>query len=119
MSMSTNREFIDYLQDIADAIEKIEKFTIGMDYDQFMADDKTIFAVVRAFEIIGEATKRVPTHIKSSYPNLPWKAMAGFRDKLTHEYFGVDLKVVWQTLKEDIPLLKPMISELLKKSKKI
>lgn len=117
--MSTNRESIDYLQDIADAIEKVEEFTAGMNYDQFRADEKTIFAVVRAFEIIGEATKKILPEARTRYPNIPWKEMTGFRDKLTHEYFGVDLKVVWQTLREDIPILKPMISELLKESRKI
>lgn len=117
--MSTKREFIDYLEDIADAIEKIENFTYGMDYDQFITDDKTVFAVIRAFEIIGEATKKVPVQIKTGYSNLPWKEIAGFRDKLTHEYFGIDLKVVWQTLKKDIPLIKPTILDLLKEYKKI
>lgn len=116
--MSMKREFIDYLQDIADVIENVEKFTAGMDYEKFIADEKTIFAVVRAFEIIGEATKKIPLEVRTGYPGVPWKEMAGFRDKLSHEYFGVDLKVVWQTLKEDIPLLKPAISQLLKESKK-
>lgn len=116
--MSMKREFIDYLQDIADVIENIEKFTAGIDYEKFKTDEKTIFAVIRAFEIIGEATKKLPVEMRNKYPEVPWKEMAGFRDKLTHEYFGVDLKVVWQTLKEDIPLLKPMISKVLKESKK-
>ena len=116
--MTPPREFIDYLQDIADTIEKVENFTKGINYEQFVADEKTIFAVVRAFEIIGEATKNIPAALKVDYPNVPWKEMAGFRDKLTHEYFGVNLDVVWRTLQEDIPLLKPNILGVLAEAKK-
>lgn len=84
------REHIDYLQDI-----------------------KTIFATLRALEIIGEATKKVPGAVKNNYPNVPWREMAGIRDKLIHDYFGVDMKVVWKTIKKDIPALRPQIKRIL------
>jgi uncharacterized protein with HEPN domain len=89
-----SREFTDYLRDISDAIEKIGKFTEGMDSEGFTADDKTVYAVTRALEIIGEATKKVPTTIRERYPQVPWREMAGIRDKLIHEYFGVNLEVI-------------------------
>lgn len=108
-----SREYGDYLEDIFKAVESIEEFTRGMNYEEFLEDKKTIFAVVRAFEIIGEATKNVPDNIRDDYPNIPWKSMAGMRDKVIHGYFGVDNKVLWKTAKEDIPELKSKIKNIL------
>ena len=111
-----SREFIDYLRDIIDAVEKIEKFTEGMDSERFYADDKTAYAVIRALEIIGEATKKVPQNIKESYPQVPWREMAGIRDKLIHDYFGVNLEVIWKTVQEDLPTLRPRILQILQEN---
>ena len=108
------REYGDYLEDISDSINAIEEFVKGMEFEDFTKDRKTIFAVVRCIEIIGEATKNIPKSIKSRYPEIPWKDMAGMRDKVIHEYFGVDWKVVWKTIKEDIPPIKPLIQNALK-----
>ena len=77
------------------------------------ADKKTVFAVVRSFEIIGEATKNIPFDIRDKYPEVPWKNMAGMRDVVIHGYFGVDNAVIWKTLKEDIPGLKEKIKKIL------
>ena len=107
------REFIDYLNDIFSAIEKVELFTQGMDFEHFADDDKTVFAVVRALEIIGEASKKVPKSVKDCYPNVAWQEMAGIRDKLIHEYFGVKLEVVWKTVQKDLPELKPLIERII------
>jgi uncharacterized protein with HEPN domain len=112
--MKHQREYIDYLLDIRDAIEKIENFTERMDYDNFANDDKTIFAVIRALEIIGEASKKIPDSLKNNNPLVPWREIGGIRDKLIHEYFGVNIKVVWKTIEEDIPALKPLIEEMIK-----
>lgn len=108
-----NRDFLDYVEDIMDAVSKVEKFTRDMEYEDFVRDDKTIFAVIRALEIIGEAVKRLSPSVKNRYPAIPWKDIAGMRDKLTHEYFGVNLKMIWDTVKQDIPALRPLIQKLL------
>ena len=111
------REFIDYLNDIFSAIEKVELFTQGMDMEGFVEDEKTVFAVVRALEIIGEAAKKIPVQVRDRYPDVPWQEMAGIRDKLIHEYFGVKLEVVWNTVEKDLPELKIFIAEMIEDTK--
>jgi len=111
--MKPAREHQDYLRDILDAIDKAEKFVADMDFERFMADDKTSFAVVRALEIIGEAAKRIPKSVRTKHPSIPWREMAGIRDKLSHDYFGVDSRVVWKTVKLDLPALKESVGTLL------
>ncbi len=103
----------DYIRDILDAIDKIEKFVEDMDYEKFSRDDKTKFAVVRALEIIGEAVKNISNELKERHPNIPWKTIAGMRDKLIHAYFGVDWEVVWLTVDKDIPKIKLAFEKLL------
>ena len=102
-----------YLKDILSAIDSIEKFVEGMEFEDFKQDDKTSSAVVRKFEIIGEAAKKVPTSLKKKYPEIPWKEMAGMRDKLIHFYFGIDYKLIWQTIKHRIPQIKPVILKII------
>ena len=107
------REIGDYIQDISDAMNKAMEFVEGMEYEDFICDDKTIFAVIKAIEVIGEAVKNIPEDVKKDYPEIPWREMAGMRDKLIHGYFGVNLKRVWKTVKEEIPPLKPLFEKLL------
>lgn len=105
-------EFLDYIDDMLDAISKIEKFLSDFDFETFSKDDKTQFAVIRALEIIGEASKKIPNNIKISYSNVPWREISGMRDKLIHDYFGVDIDVVWKTAVEDIPSVLNSLNQI-------
>lgn len=107
------RDYGDFVQDILDSINDVENFIDGMEFEDFIKDKKTIYSVVRAIEIIGEAAKNVPEQVRKKYPDVPWKQMAGMRDKLIHEYFGVDLEILWETAKDDVPQLKTPISEVM------
>jgi len=102
-----------YLKDILAAMEAIESFVEDMEFKDFQSDDKTSSAVIRKFEVIGEATKNVPDVIKRNYPAVPWKEMAGMRDRLIHFYFGIKHDLVWHTIKDVIPQVKPLIQKIL------
>jgi uncharacterized protein with HEPN domain len=95
-----------YIRDILAAIESIEAFVGTMDFAAFQDDDKTQSAVIRKLEIIGEAVKQIPEEKRRQYPEIPWKQIAGMRDKLIHFYFGVDAHLVWQTIKKRLPALR-------------
>jgi uncharacterized protein with HEPN domain len=104
-----------YLQDILAAMESISAFTAGIDLEGFRGDDKTASAVIRKFEIIGEATKQIPEAFRQQHPDIPWKEMAGMRDRLIHFYFGVDHRLVWQTIVDRLPLLTRQIRYILER----
>jgi uncharacterized protein with HEPN domain len=107
-----NREFLDYLEDMLDAMEKAELLVEGISYEQFETDFRINFAVVRALEIIGEASKRIPDSVRTRYSEIPWKAMAGMRDRIIHGYDNVDYQIVWGVVKKDIPEIKPLLEKV-------
>jgi len=111
--MSEKRTILDYLEDVSSAIMDIRSFVQDMSADQFMSDKKTVNAVVRSLEVIGEATGKIPNEVRMQYPHVPWEEITGMRNRLIHEYFGVDLDIVWQTIQEDLTLLETAIKTML------
>ena len=101
-----------YLDDILEAIEKIEKYTKGMAYENFVKSDLVIDAVVRNLEIIGEAVKSLSSEIKRKYTKIEWRKIAGLRDILIHEYSGIDTKILWDIVSNKIPEFKKSIKEI-------
>ncbi|MBU1182033.1 MAG: DUF86 domain-containing protein [Proteobacteria bacterium] len=111
--MISERLYIDYLRDILDNAKKASDFIKGMTENDFLRDEKTIFAVIRALEIVGEATKKIPDEVRGKYPGIPWREMTGMRNKLIHDYFGVNLAVIWKTVTEDMPKLIPLVKQVI------
>ncbi|PZO58301.1 MAG: DUF86 domain-containing protein [Phormidesmis priestleyi] len=108
-----NRDIRDYLNDILIHIDLAHSFIEGMAFEEFKDDDKTVLALTRALEIVGEATKQIPLTIREQYPKIIWKDIAGMQDKIAHVYFGVSLETVWRTAHEDLPELRPVIQSIL------
>jgi uncharacterized protein with HEPN domain len=108
-----SREYLDFVEDILDAMNKAVNLLEGVSYSQFEADFRINFAVVRALEIIGEAAKRLPDELRQEYPDIPWRGMAGMRDRIIHGYDNVDLQIVWDVVMRDIPEIKPKIEMIL------
>lgn len=106
----SERDDLIYAQHIRDAIARVEKYIGGMNREGFMSDERTQDAVIRQLEIIGEACKRLSEGFKTQYVGVSWSSAAGMRDVLIHDYFGVDLDIVWDTLKRDLPAMAKVIT---------
>src|SRR3989338_783826 len=106
-----------YLGDIKDSIRKIEKYARGINFSEFSHDEKTMDAVVRNLSIIGEAVRNIPRDTKAKNPDVAWKEILGMRNKVIHEYFGIDDEILWKTIKEDLPVFKKQIAKLLRNIK--
>lgn len=101
-----------YLDDIHESLERIERYAKELSFEDFACDPKTIDAVVRNFEVMGEAAARVPEDFKEQHAFVPWSAMVGMRNKVIHEYFGIDPEIIWKTIQQDIPELKRALGQM-------
>jgi uncharacterized protein with HEPN domain len=102
-----------FLEDIVACCDKIGRYTIGLTFELFCADEQLIDAVARNLEIIGEAAKWVPEQVRSSYPDVHWRKMAGLRDVISHGYFGMDLRLVWDIVQRDVPAVRTKVAAIL------
>jgi len=109
--MST--EFLDHIEDMLDAMDKAQALVEGVTCEQFETDFRINFAVVRALEIVGEAAKRLPADLRERYPEIPWRGMAGMRDRIIHGYDTVNLRIVWDVVDRDIPTIKAQLERVL------
>jgi uncharacterized protein with HEPN domain len=108
------RDIRDYLDDILEMIRDIDNFTKDVVFEDFVSDKKTLYAVIRCLEFIGEAVKNIPESIRDKNPKIPWQEIAGMRNKLIHEYFGIDTETLWDTIKEDLSPLKETIAKIIR-----
>lgn len=106
-----------FLDDILVAMTRIAEYIEGYNFDQFKEDHKTVDAVIRNFEIIGEASKKLDKKIKEKYPEVPWTEMYYLRNKVSHEYFGVDFEIIWDVAKNYLPENKIQIDKIINKEK--
>lgn len=109
----SDRTDTDFLSDIQEATRRVRVYTTGMTYEAFLADTKTQDAVIRNLEIIGEATKNLSAELRTRYPDVPWKGMAGVRDRLIHHYFGVNLDIVWHIVTVELSDVALKIEEII------
>ncbi len=109
----TRRTHEDYLRDILENARKAQRFIANVDFDAFVMNDEKFYAVVQALEIIGEAAKKIPQSVRTRYPQVPWREVAGMRDKLSHDYFEIDARRPWQTVQDDLPALQTTVERML------
>jgi len=102
------------LEDMLESALKIKRYTVNIDFDSFLKDDKTMDAVVRNFEIIGEAANRLPPDYRLTNPELEWKRIRGFRNRIVHDYFGIDYEIVWAIIENDLNNLIEQLDFLVK-----
>jgi uncharacterized protein with HEPN domain len=112
------REYILYLEDMLDSINRIMVYLEGYDFERLMNDQRTLDAVIRNFEVIGEAANNVPVFVKDRYPGVPWRQMYGLRNYVSHEYFGLDFRTLWEIYKSHLPENKSQIENIIKELRK-
>jgi len=114
----SERNLILFLNDILKSIQKIQKYTKGKTYDDFIQNDLLVDGVVRNLEVIGEAVKNIPASFRKKYPSIEWRKIAGLRDILIHEYFGIDYEILWDIVKNKIPELENQMKEIIEEVQK-
>jgi uncharacterized protein with HEPN domain len=107
------RDYRIYLEDMREAGEKVRRYVKGLSFEAFSSDEKTVDAVVRNPEIVGEAAKQVPDTFRSAHPRVDWYRIAGLRDILIHQYFGIDLAIVWDVVQNKLPDLLQQLEQIL------
>ncbi len=117
--MRKKRSYRIFIEDIQGAIDKIECYIEDVTYEAFVKNEMVIDAVLRNLEVIGEASRNIPEDVREKYPDISWKRMIGLRNIVIHEYFGVDLGIIWEIITKNLPETKPMIAEMLKEFKEI
>jgi len=105
-----------FLDDIVEACEKVARYTAAMTLDTFQTDEKTVDAVVRNLEVIGEAAKKIPDEVRARIPDIEWQRIAGLRDVLIHQYFGIDMDIVWDVVHAKVPVLRERVIAFLNES---
>lgn len=113
----SRRNYLLYLEDIQDSMAKILSFTEDLSFDEFSTDTKTQDAVIRNFEIIGEASNNLPNKIREQYPEVPWNEMYGLRNIISHQYFGIDLELIWNIITSQLPENHQQITEIIENEK--
>jgi uncharacterized protein with HEPN domain len=108
-----SRDYKAHIEDILEAATKVRRYTLGLSKEAFSADERTVDAVLRNLEVIGEAAKKVPDEIRSRSPKIDWKRISGLRDILIHEYFGIDLEIIWDIVQNKLPDLESQAKALL------
>ena len=98
------------LEDIGEAVEKIERYVAGLNHDAFVSDDKTVDSVVRNLEIIGEAANRIPKDFRTRHSEIDWHKIIGLRNRIVHDYFNIDVEIVWEIVQKDLPIFKAKLS---------
>ncbi|MCS7307759.1 MAG: DUF86 domain-containing protein [Aquificaceae bacterium] len=106
-----------FINDILESIQKIEKYTDNLSYNEFVADEKTKDAVIRNLEIIGEAARQIPDNIKALTSEIEWSKIIGLRNRIIHGYFAIEYEIIWQIVKKELPSLKTEIQKILKEEK--
>ncbi len=109
----TKHDPLVFLDDILRAIEKIERYVQGLAYEEFINDDKTLQAVIQNLQIIGEAARNIPIEVRNLAKTVPWKKVISMRNRMIHEYWGVDTRVVWNTIEDWLPALKNEVKKLI------
>ena len=100
------------VEDMLDALRKIDSYTAGMDHSAFLQDEKTVDAVVRNLEVLGEAARQIPDAFAARHTQVPWRKITGLRNRIVHDYFGLDLEIIWQIVQNDLPALRAMLEKL-------